>query len=376
MTPLRRVLLWVIALSLGSPGQTVCELNCQKNRDHTTCARAPAWCRPQSRGVDAASRSAILKAHNDHRSQVALGNLAGFPPAADMQELLWDDGLAKGAQAHAELCQFAHDDTNNRCTRRFDVAGQNIAISTSTAPLGAPVWPPPIFDWFNESWEYPSSRVKAFQSGGLRGGMIGHFTQVIWAKSRYVGCGYTYYHYTGGVGYPYKQLYTCNYGPSGNYRGKPVYQEGGTCTACPAGTICNHATGLCSDGTNSGAGGDMGQGDGDGRGQGGGGGRGQGGGGGRGQGDGGGGRGQGDGGGRGPDDGGGKGHDDGSTAASNSWMVFVFPFLLGVMVPLSGWASWWCYSRKQGAADGGAAPIVPAEETAASTATSTPTSTQ
>lgn len=119
--------------------------------------------------------------------------------------------------------------------------------------------------------------------------MIGHFTQVIWAKSRYVGCGYTYYHYTGGVGYPYKQLYTCNYGPSGNYRGKPVYQEGRTCTACPAGTICNHATGLCSDGTKSGAGGDRGQGD-----------------------------------------GGGKGHGDGSTAASTSWMVLVFPFLLGV----------------------------------------------
>lgn len=108
MTPLRRVLLWVIALSLGSPGQTVCELNCQKNRDHTTCARAPAWCRPQSRGVDASSRSAILKAHNDLRSQVALGNLPGFPAAADMQELLWDDGLAKGAQVYHRPLQLGY----------------------------------------------------------------------------------------------------------------------------------------------------------------------------------------------------------------------------------------------------------------------------
>ncbi|XP_077561577.1 scoloptoxin SSD976-like [Haemaphysalis longicornis] len=145
-----------------------------------------------AQSVDATSRSAILKAHNDYRSLVARGQLRGFPPAADMQELLWDDHPARVAQAHAELCQFAHDDANNRCTRRFDVAGQNIAISTST---GA-----------------------GLAATDLR--------LVIWAKSRYVGCGFTYYHYAGGVGWPYKQLYTCKYGPSGNYRGKPVYQEG------------------------------------------------------------------------------------------------------------------------------------------------------
>ncbi|XP_077561574.1 scoloptoxin SSD976-like [Haemaphysalis longicornis] len=268
-------------------GEAVVFMDCQTRPCPSICLppRTAARCdRVRRRGVDATSRSAILKAHNDYRSQVARGQLRGFPPAADMQELLWDDHPARVREceavhvrsalsldeliscimdaklqkaAHAELCRLAHDDVANRCTRRFDVAGQNIAISTSTAPLGAPVWPPQIFDWFNESWEYPSSRVKAFQSGGLRGRMVGHFTRVIWAKSRCVGCGFTYYPYAGGVGYPYKQLYTCNYGPPGNYRGKPVYQEGRTCTACPAGTICNHATGLCSDGTKSGAGGGL-----------------------------------------------------------------------------------------------------------------------
>ena len=40
------------------------------------------------------------------------------------------------------------------------------------------------------------------------------------------------------------QYYVCNYGAAGNYNGRPVYQGGATCSACPEGTSCTDR-GLC-----------------------------------------------------------------------------------------------------------------------------------
>jgi hypothetical protein len=41
----------------------------------------------------------LLNEHNALRSEVALGQLAGQPPAANMARLVWDDGIAQTAQA-------------------------------------------------------------------------------------------------------------------------------------------------------------------------------------------------------------------------------------------------------------------------------------
>lgn len=38
----------------------------------------------------------------------------------------------------------------------------------------------------------------------------------------------------------------CNYGPSGNLVGTPIYNEGNECSACPTGFYCSKAfSGLC-----------------------------------------------------------------------------------------------------------------------------------
>ncbi|KAL1445912.1 hypothetical protein MTO96_044749, partial [Rhipicephalus appendiculatus] len=46
----------------------------------------------------------FLRMHNRLRSQVALGLLPGFPPAANMRKLYWNAELAGVAQAHANQC--------------------------------------------------------------------------------------------------------------------------------------------------------------------------------------------------------------------------------------------------------------------------------
>ena len=43
------------------------------------------------------------------------------------------------------------------------------------------------------------------------------------------------------------RLYVCNYGPSGNLIGSPIYSAGQQCSSCPTGSSCSSAfPGLCS----------------------------------------------------------------------------------------------------------------------------------
>ncbi|XP_065282048.1 venom allergen 5-like [Dermacentor albipictus] len=243
-------LLLVVAawMSAFAPVLTVCRPEYRKRPTHTACQHPASWCKVVASGVSAAERTLILKIHNDYRSQVAQGRLPGFPAATDMQELIWDDEMADVAQAHASLCvppggSLSHDKHEDRFTTRFDVTGQNLGLQFATnAPTG-PNWKPIIDSWFNESADYPPGLVSGFPTMPTRKA-TGHFTQVVWAKSRYLGCGYAYFVATG-THLPHTRKYTCNYYASGNVVTWPVYQSGATCSACPSSTRCDQSTGLC-----------------------------------------------------------------------------------------------------------------------------------
>ncbi|CAG0883243.1 unnamed protein product [Darwinula stevensoni] len=64
----------------------------------------------------------------------------------------------------------------------------------------------------------------------------GHYSQLVWASTYAVGCGYVAY----GGG---NRLYVCNYGPSGNSKGATVYGVGTPCTCCQSsctwGLLCD-----------------------------------------------------------------------------------------------------------------------------------------
>lgn len=73
--------------------------------------------------------------------------------------------------------------------------------------------------------------------------VTGHYSQVIWADTNRVGCGFTSYRENGTLE---TNLYVCNYGPAGNFVALPSYKVGTPCSQCPTNTACSSRfAGLC-----------------------------------------------------------------------------------------------------------------------------------
>jgi len=102
---------------------------CRQSPQHTMCLfPGPApFCRPVSRGLSPNTRNAVLDRHNQLRAQVAQGNQPGQPPAANMNQLVWNTELADIAQRWADQCNFGHDDNRNKLDGTQ--VGQNVAFS-------------------------------------------------------------------------------------------------------------------------------------------------------------------------------------------------------------------------------------------------------
>ena len=61
--------------------------------------------------------------------------------------------------------------------------------------------------WYDEVKDWPAANVGSFSSVGATG-VIGHYTQVIWAESKKVGCGVIYYRDQSdwAANYPYRKV--------------------------------------------------------------------------------------------------------------------------------------------------------------------------
>merc|ERR1719154_1031727 len=84
------------------------------------------------------------------------------PPAANMKEMVWDDELAKVAQAHADQCMFEHDCSDCRRVDRFGV-GQNLYIYKQSIRRAATDWDRAITDWYDEVAIFSNKQVEPFK---------------------------------------------------------------------------------------------------------------------------------------------------------------------------------------------------------------------
>ncbi|XP_052271444.1 allurin-like [Dreissena polymorpha] len=156
----------------------------------------------------------ILAAHNTVRRDVT-------PTASNMQSMSWDQSIASLAQRWAENCVWGHDANFKRTDNgRFSV-GQNMAANSGDLD-----WNWAISDWAKEKNDYT-------YDGDNTGKVVGHYTQIVWAETSKVGCGY--------AKCGDRNHYVCNYGPAGNVGNQLPYAKGETCAECPD----RRTNGLC-----------------------------------------------------------------------------------------------------------------------------------
>jgi len=167
--------------------------------------------RGQAEPLTQAVKSAAVDHHN------ALRALEG---AANMEIMVWNEDVASRASSWALQCKEGHQEP------RQD--GQNIADGGNPKNLA-----PKINKWYNEKAHY------TLETHTCRKWPCGHYTQVVWAHSRYVGCVVSRC--------PYNRRTTCNYSPEGNTNKGMTrpYRKGPACSKCPNGAgwcknkLCN-----------------------------------------------------------------------------------------------------------------------------------------
>ena len=183
---------------------------CKLGNDNTMCKYCGigSTCNDQviNNEMTEAMKQEILDKHNELRAKVANGQEAGQPSATNMKKLIWDDELASNAQLWADQCPDGHD--SNRQTIKYSgYIGQNMADSWSSRNnmywgLGKKVQ-----NWYDEVKDWPAANVGAFSQAGATG-ITGHYTQVVWAETQYVGCGVIYYkdQANWAKNYPYRKV--------------------------------------------------------------------------------------------------------------------------------------------------------------------------
>ena len=162
-----------------------------------------------------AMKTELLDKHNELRARVANGQEDGQPSAQNMNKLEWDDELASNAQLWADQCPDGswvvsdappHDP--NRQTIVYDGhVGQNMADSWNSQDNMDWGLSTKVQAWYDEVKDWPAANVGSFSSVGATG-VIGHYTQVIWAESKKVGCGVIYYRDQSdwAANYPYRKV--------------------------------------------------------------------------------------------------------------------------------------------------------------------------
>nr|B9URJ1.1 RecName: Full=Antigen 5 like allergen Cul n 1; Short=Ag5 like allergen Cul n 1; AltName: Full=Allergen Culn1; AltName: Full=Antigen 5 family protein; AltName: Full=Cul n 12; Flags: Precursor [Culicoides nubeculosus]ACM40888.1 antigen 5-related salivary protein [Culicoides nubeculosus] len=130
-------------------------------------------------------KNLILKVHNRLRNKVALGKLPGFPKAARMPILRWDDELAYLAELNVKQCKMEHDQCRN--TDKFKYAGQNLAYTMGTPQKNAVRIKKLIRAWFKEHENATASFIDKYRDHP-QGRVIGHFTAMIQDRTDTVGC--------------------------------------------------------------------------------------------------------------------------------------------------------------------------------------------
>jgi uncharacterized protein YkwD len=139
------------------------------------------------------------RAHAQNDAQMLLDMHNVYRAKHCAAPLTWSTEVAVAAQRWANRCVFDHDPNNE--------FGENLAWGTELSAREA------VGLWYEEVSEYN------YSAPGF--GPAGHFTQLVWRASKFLGCGRAM---CGGDVY-----WVCRYSPAGNYDGEYRANVGPIC---------------------------------------------------------------------------------------------------------------------------------------------------
>lgn len=174
------------------------------------------------RAIQFADREEILRLHNKLRGGV-------YPPASNMEYMLWDDELERSATEWAHQCQWEHGPQHLLMS-----IGQNLAVH-----VGRPRSPAyHVQAWYDEvkdyTYPYPQECNPSCPDR-CSGPMCTHYTQLVWATTNRIGCAIYVCPRMDVWGDVWQNAVylVCNYSPKGNWIGEAPYEYGNACSKCP-----------------------------------------------------------------------------------------------------------------------------------------------
>jgi len=173
--------------------------------------------RRQAQTLTPRQKSDIVDHHNELRSREGADN---------MEHMTWNNFLATTAARWAAVCKWEHGQADLGANPEYGSMGQNLYATTGRTLRVKHA----INSWYNEKSDYTYETMQC-----VAGKMCGHYTQVVWAASREVGCAYHRCKQLTGVGFNNAVYFVCNYGPAGNFHGEKPYTKGPPCTKCGSG---------------------------------------------------------------------------------------------------------------------------------------------
>ena len=164
--------------------------------------------------------------------------------ADNMEVMIWNTSLASLSAVWAAGCHWDHPVRADH--PEYNDVGQNLYMNTAnTISLTSA-----IDAWWNEKKDYTYDTMECPADK-----MCGHYTQVVWATSRLVGCAVHRCNPLTGLGQSGQSSATflvCNYRPAGNYPGKKPYTKGPACSKCGSGAGWCKDKKLCNSNCSSG----------------------------------------------------------------------------------------------------------------------------
>lgn len=254
------LLVTLASLSLLFPrilGFDYCNIKCN-GTEHTLCAYSEgggeSCLNNEQVYLSVEEKRYILELHNNFRHTVAHGGLnsSGQPSASNMFKMVWDPEVALIAKRWADQCD-AEEHDKCRTTMDGESLGQNTVLGEYKFSDPETDWERAhrlnklINTWKNEVFKFYPHLITRYDIDSA--GNTTHYTQMVWATSIFIGCGYTEFRMPNDV---VKFRFVCNYKPKGNIPFAEVYRPGKPCSHCLHPNNCSETWNtLCWDGTSS-----------------------------------------------------------------------------------------------------------------------------